>query len=122
VLSKERVAAQAWQELTDAVESGGDTVRSWARRSTDLAEEATDRVSDKVGSALDESRRRAGAALDALSGRRTPMPWEWLLAAVAGGVVLGWVGSILTRRAAEQAALAADLGEVRDFPSDLPDN
>lgn len=94
----EHVAGQAWDELVSAIESGGDAARTLARRTTDLADDAGDRIRP----ALHESRRRAGAALEALSGRRPPIQWEWILAAAVAGAVVGWAAGALTRRAAEE--------------------
>jgi hypothetical protein len=94
----ERLAGQAWDELVSAIGSGGATARSLARRSVDLADEAGDRLAP----ALQESRRRAGAAAAALYGRRAPIQWELILAAAIGGAVVGWVAGTLVRRAAEE--------------------
>jgi hypothetical protein len=94
----ERVAGQAWDELISAIESGGDAARTFARRTADLADDTGDRIRP----ALHESKRRAGAAVEAISGRRPPIQWEWILAAAVGGAVLGWVAGALTRRAAEE--------------------
>jgi hypothetical protein len=94
----ERTAAQAWDELVSAIESGGATARSLARRGADLADEAGDRLRPAVR----ESRRRASAAAAALSGRRAPIQWELILAAGIGGAVVGWAAGMLVRRAAEE--------------------
>jgi hypothetical protein len=94
----ERIAAQAWDELVSALDSGGATARSLARRGADLADEAGGRLTPAVR----ESRRRAGAAAAALSGRRAPIQWELILAAGIGGAVVGWVAGTLVRRAAEE--------------------
>jgi hypothetical protein len=102
----ERIAGQAWDELVSTLESGGDTAKSFARRTgrkgrraaTDLADDAGDRLRP----ALKESRRRAGAAMEALSGKRPPIQWELIMAGVIGGVVAGWVAGALNYRAAEE--------------------
>ena len=94
----ERVAGQAWDELVSAIETGGDAARTLARRTADLADDAGDRIRP----AVHESRRRAGAALGALSGRRPPIQWAWILAAAIAGAVVGWAAGALTRRAAEE--------------------
>jgi hypothetical protein len=111
----ERVAEQAFHELVAAVEAGGQGAKSLARRGADLADGATDRLSsatDLVGSAWGESRRRAGAAMDALAGRRPPIQWEWILAGAATGAVIGWLIARLTRRAAEDALVLEDADAV----------
>src|SRR5690348_3605329 len=93
----ERIAGQAWDELVSRIESSGDTARSFAKRTAEFADDAGDRLRPAVR----ESRRRAGAAVDALSGRRPPVQWELILAGVIGGAVLGWLVATLTRKAAE---------------------
>jgi hypothetical protein len=118
----ERVAGQAFHELVAAVEAGGHGARSLARRGVDLVDGAGDRIgsatdrigsaTDRVGSAVDESRRRAGAALDSLAGRRAPIQWEWILAGVVTGAMLGWLAARLTRRAAEEAFVLEDTDSV----------
>jgi hypothetical protein len=102
----ERLAAQAWDELVAAIESGGAGARAVARRTADLADEAGDRLGssgERIGSVAAESRRRAGAALDALAGRRRPVPWEWVVGGVLAGALAGWVGGVLIRRAAARS-------------------
>ena len=106
----ERVAGQAWDELVSAVESGGDAARTLARRTADLADDAGDRIRP----ALHESRRRAGAALGALGGRRPPIQWEWILAAAIAGAVLGWAAGALTRRAAEEQFILDETAAVNE--------
>jgi hypothetical protein len=108
----ERVAGQAWDELVSAIESGGDTARSFARRTADLADDAGDRLRPAVR----ESRRRAGAALEALSGKRPPIQWELILAGVIGGAVLGWVAGALTRRAAEEQFIREETAVLNEAP------
>src|SRR5215472_12907814 len=94
----ERIAGQAWDELISRLDSGGDTARSFAKRTAELADDAGDRLRPAVR----ESRRRAGAAVDALSGRRPPIQWELIMAGVVGGAVLGWLVGTMTRKAAEE--------------------
>jgi hypothetical protein len=106
----ERAAGQAWDELVSAIESGGDAARTLARRTADFADDAGDRLRP----ALHESRRRAGAAMNALSGRRPPIQWEWILAAAVGGAVLGWVAGTLTRRAAEEQFILDETAAVNE--------
>lgn len=81
----EQVAEQAWQQLVARVAAKGDPARSARRSSTRL----TDNVSGRVRSATDEARYRAGAALDALAGRRPGLPWSWLAAAAFVGTAVG---------------------------------
>jgi hypothetical protein len=109
----ERVAGQAWDELVSAIESGGETAKSFARRTADIADDATDRLRP----AVHESRRRAGAAMEALSGRRPPIQWELILAAAIGGAVVGWVAGTLTRRAAEEQFILDEAAGVHETPA-----
>jgi ElaB/YqjD/DUF883 family membrane-anchored ribosome-binding protein len=106
----ERLANQAWDELVAAVESGGDTARTLARRTADLADEAQDRFGD----AAFEARRRALAARDALAGRQPAPPWGALIAAAAAGAVIGWLAAVAVRRAGppEPVLAMAESGSV----------
>jgi hypothetical protein len=106
----ERIAGQAWDDLVSAIESGGNAARTLARRSAGLADEAGGRL----GPAVRESRRRAGAAAAALAGRRAPIQWELILAAGIAGLVVGWVAGTLTRRAAEEQFILDETAAVND--------
>jgi hypothetical protein len=116
----ERIAGQAWDELISRIDSGGDTARSFAKRTAELADDAGDRLRPAVR----ESRRRASAAVDALSGRRPPIQWELIAAGVVGGAVLGWLVGALTRKAAEEQFIMHESMAEREMPSmidpDLP--
>jgi hypothetical protein len=109
----ERIAGQAWDELISAIESGGDTARSFAKRTAELADDAGDRLRPAVR----ESRRRAGAAIAALSGRRPPIQWELILAGAVGGAVLGWLAGTMTRKAAEEQFILHEAVAERDAPA-----
>jgi len=109
----ERVAGQAWDELISRIDSGGDTARSFAKRTAEFADDAGDRLRPAVR----ESRRRAGAAIDALSGRRPPIQWELILAGVIGGAVLGWLAGAMTRKAAEEQFILHEATAERDAPA-----
>jgi hypothetical protein len=109
----ERIAGQAWDELVSRIESSGDTARSFAKRTAEFADDAGDRLRPAVR----ESRRRAGAAVDALSGRRPPVQWELILAGVIGGAVLGWLVATLTRKAAEEQFILHEAEMQRDVPA-----
>ncbi|GAA5178441.1 hypothetical protein GCM10023322_05690 [Rugosimonospora acidiphila] len=125
----ERVTTEAFHELVAAVEAGGHGAKSLvhrgvglAHRGLDLADEAGDRLGtagerlgsagDRIGSAMNESRRRAAAAMDALAGRRAPIQWEWIAAGAVTGLVVGWLASRVTRRAAEEALVLEDVDSV----------
>ena len=78
----QQLAEDAWDALVSTWESARD-------RTGDLVGDTQERV----GTAKDEAWRRAGAALDALAGRRPSKPWALLFAAVAAGAALGWVAA-----------------------------
>ncbi|HEU5109148.1 MAG TPA: hypothetical protein VFT95_11435 [Micromonosporaceae bacterium] len=99
----QRVAGDAWDQLVSAVESAGDTARYAKRKTTTVA----DGVGSSVTAATDEARRRAGAALDALAGRRVRTRWEWVIGAVVAGLVVGWFANANAKRAVAE-------GEARD--------
>ncbi len=96
----ERTVEQAWEYLSNAFASAGDSARSTGRRSSRLA----DRTAGRVGSAADEAWSRANAAVDALAGRRPQRPWAWILGASLVGVAVGWAASA-TRAAASRPSV-----------------
>lgn len=100
----QEIAEDAWEALASTWESARD-------RTGDLVGD----TSDRVGSATDEAWRRAGNALDALSGRSPGKPWALLFAAVAAGAALGWVAATAIGRQPSLPAFDAD-----SEPSDLP--
>lgn len=105
--AKARGAAEdAWDALTSAWDSARD-------HTGDLMEDAQERF----GTATDEARRRATAALDALAGRRPSRPWALLLGAVAAGAVLGWVAAAAIGRAPDTSTLDAIDEEPAGIPS-----
>lgn len=57
------------------------------------------------------ARQRAGAALDALAGRRPKVRWGWVLAAVGAGFAVGWLaaGVRSVRRTEEEDPRASDV-------------
>ncbi|MEV0731311.1 hypothetical protein [Polymorphospora sp. NPDC050346] len=93
----ERIADQAWQHLSSVLDSAGDTARSAGRGTAHFADEAGDRVATMA----DEAWHRAGAAFDALAGRRTTssMPWAWIIGAGVVGAALGWAVGTAARAA-----------------------
>lgn len=117
--SAERTAEQAWEYLSSAVAAAGDNA-SWARRrSSRMADKATDRV----GSAADEAWQRANAAVDALAGRKSALPWLWLLGTGLAGVALGAVAATAARTALTRRAALASRGSTSDadLVEELPD-
>jgi hypothetical protein len=88
----QRVAEDAWDHLVSGVESAGEAARSAGRRTYD-------ETGNRASAAAGEARRRAGAALDALAGRRPRMHWEWVAGAAVAGLVIGWFAAAGSRRA-----------------------
>jgi hypothetical protein len=89
----EKIAGQAWNNLVSAVDSAGSATRSAGRRAATMVDDA----SDRVGTGAAEARRRANAAMDALSGRKPRTPWGWLAAATLVGAAFGWVAQRVGR-------------------------
>jgi hypothetical protein len=110
----ERLAADAWDNLSAAVESAGKTTK---RRAAGMYGEA----SDRVGSGTKEARRRAGNALDALAGRKPRTNWGLLAAIGLVGAAFGWlvttVGKQFTSRSPEPLPLSDEFPE--DISSEL---
>lgn len=96
----EKLAEQAWEQLLSAASSASDTARDTARSVTKATSGLASGAGDQVSTVKDEARRRAAAALDALSGRRPATPWGLLIGAVAAGLAIGWVAASAVRRAA----------------------
>jgi hypothetical protein len=90
----EGITGQAWENLVSAVESAGSSTRSAGKRAAALFDD----TSNRVESGAKEARRRAGAAFDALAGRRPATPWGWLAAATVVGLAVGWVAALLGRQ------------------------
>jgi len=84
----ERIAGQAWDQLSAAVESAESTTR---RQYAD--------TSKKFSDGTKEARRRAAQAYAALAGRHQRTRWEWLAAATLVGAAAGWAATTVTRRA-----------------------
>jgi len=98
----ERIAGQAWDHLTAAVESAEQSTRK----------QYGDK-SRKVSDGTKEARRRAAAAYAALSGRPPRTRWELLVAATLVGAAAGWVATSVTRRVMN--------GEPLSLPESLTD-
>ncbi len=114
----ERIAAQAWEDLATAVDAAGSSTRSAGRRAAGFLDDTTNRVGSGAKEArrrTQEARRRAGAALDALAGRRRPTPWGWLATATFIGAVLGSVAGVFGRRAISRT-------DLNELPMSLEDD
>jgi len=112
----EQTAEQAWEYLTSAMSTAGDTAAKAASVAGDKASKAAYVAGDKASRAAsraggrsqdwaDEAWRRANAAADALAGRRPGRPWGAIVLAGLAGVAVGWAAAAYARRAlARQAA------------------
>jgi hypothetical protein len=131
----ERTAAQAWEYLSSAMASAGDTARDAGKHTADvtsakasrlaghaskksskLAAEAgkrsaklADKASTRVNSAADEAWARAHAAADALAGRKPGLPWGLIIGAGLLGSAIGWAAATTARAALERQAEAEEL-------------
>lgn len=90
----ERIAGQAWENLSAAVDSAGASTKTASRKAAGIFDD----TSHRVGSGAKEARQRANAAFDALAGRRRPTPWGWLAAAALVGAAVGWVATTAGRQ------------------------
>ncbi|AVT33620.1 hypothetical protein C6361_33935 [Plantactinospora sp. BC1] len=99
----ERIADQAWEYLTSAVNSAGDSVKYTARSARRTGSHLTSNAGDRVGAVTDEARVRAGRAYDALAGRRPGLPWGWLIGAGLVGAAVAWAASTASRAALARA-------------------
>jgi hypothetical protein len=99
------MAAAAWHELVSSLSSARDS--------------ATGTVGDargKITGVGHEARRRAGNALDAISGKPQPSRWPFVVGAVVGGAVIGYAAAQLLRQHPMDEAVAAvrnEAGKVR---------
>ena len=126
----ERTAAQAWDYLSAAVASAGESARSQgshladvagetssklagkaAKRSSTLSGKASrrsselaDQVGSRAGSVADEAWQRANAAANALAGKRPGLPWGLILGAGLFGAALGWAAAATVRAAMARRA------------------
>lgn len=92
----ERIAGQAWDQLTTAVDSAGSTARGARKRAESIYGDA----SSRMGTGTKEARRRATDAYDALLGRRQRgTSWGWVATAAAAGLAVGWVATMVGRKA-----------------------
>jgi hypothetical protein len=131
----ERTAAQAWDFLSSAMASAGDTARDAGQHTVDVtsakasqlagraakqtSRSATrasrrsarlaDRAGARVSAVADEAWARANAAADALAGRKPGLPWGLILGAGLLGAALGWAAASAARAALERQAEAEEL-------------
>ena len=131
----ERTAAQAWDYLSSAMASAGDSAREAGRHTVDvtsakatkLANEASrkstklanrasrrsnklaGRAGSRVNSAADEAWARANAAANALAGQKPGLPWGLIVGAGLIGFAAGWAAASAARAALERQAEQEEL-------------
>jgi ferric-dicitrate binding protein FerR (iron transport regulator) len=93
----DRTAAQAWDYLSSAMSTAGET-----------AAKAASVAGDRGHDLADEAWLRASAAADALAGRRPGRPWALVALAGLAGVAVGWCAAVYARRALAQEAAAEE--------------
>jgi ElaB/YqjD/DUF883 family membrane-anchored ribosome-binding protein len=108
----ERLAGQAWENLSAAVDSAGSTTRTARRRASSFLDE----TSDRVGTGTKEARRRASAAYDALAGRRPRTPWALLAIVAVVGAAAGWLANVFGRQLTPRQP---ELMASSEFPEDV---
>ena len=112
----ERIAGQAWDHLTSAVDNAEATTKDTARRAVSYYDHAADRFD----SGRTEAARRANAAYAALSGRRQRTNWGPLAAAILVGAAVGWVATRASR-ASRASRQAVDRSDPIVLPESLAD-
>ena len=126
----ERTAAQAWDYLSSAVTTAGDSAKEAGRHTVDvtsttaskladqasrksskLATEATKtssklsgKANKKVNKAAEEAWTRANLAANALAGKKPGLPWGLIIGVGLLGTALGWAAATTARAALERQA------------------
>jgi hypothetical protein len=126
----EQTAAQAWDYLSSAVTTAGDSAKEAGRHTVDvtsttaskLADQASrksskfateagkkssklsDKANKKVNKAADEAFARATLAANALAGKKPGLPWGLIIGVGLLGAALGWAAATTARAALERQA------------------
>ncbi|MFI7597494.1 hypothetical protein [Actinoplanes sp. NPDC049681] len=126
----ERTAAEAWDYLSSAMASAGESAKDAGKitaglagaKAAELAGKASksgnklagkasrqsQKLAGKAGArmnaATEEAWNRAHLAANALAGRKPGLPWSLILGASLVGVALGWAAATTVRAAAERRA------------------
>jgi len=125
----ERTAAEAWEYLSSAMASAGESAKDAGKHTAgaagakvvELAGKATKQshklagkasrksntltgAGARVNAVTDEAWTRATLAANALAGRRPGLPWGVIVGASLIGVALGWAAASTARAAAERQA------------------
>jgi hypothetical protein len=99
------MAAATWHELVSSLSSARDN-----------ATDTMDHARGKFNGVGHEARRRAGNALDAISGKPQPSRWPYVVGAIVGGAFIGYAAAQLLRQHPVDEAVAAvrnEAGKVR---------
>jgi hypothetical protein len=102
----ERVAGQAWDHLTTAMDQASDRVGSSARSAR-----------ERAGSGAKEARKRANRAMDALAGRQPKRHWGSMAAMAVTGAVIGWLAAVFGKQFMPRVRRAP--AELETFPEDV---
>jgi hypothetical protein len=126
----ERTAAEAWDYLSSAMASAGESAKDAGKATAgvagakvaELAGKATQqsqklagkasrrgnklagKAGTRVNAVTDEAWARANLAANALAGRKPGLPWGVIIGASLIGVALGWAAASTARAAAERRA------------------
>src|SRR4051794_23330171 len=100
----ERTAAEAWDYLSSAMASAGESAKDAGKITAGFAgtkaAELAGRASEQAGKAgarmnavTEEAWVRANRAANALAGRKPGLPWGMLIGAALVGAALGWAAA-----------------------------
>jgi hypothetical protein len=126
----EHTAAQAWDYLSSAVTTAGDSAKEAGRHTVDVTSTTASKLADrasrkssklaaeagktgaklsgrankKVNKAADEAWARAQLAANALAGHKPGLPWGLIIGVGLLGAALGWAAATTARAALERQA------------------
>ena len=126
----ELTAAQAWDYLSSAVTTAGDSAKEAGRHTVDVTSTTASKLADQAGrkssklateatktssklstkankklnKAADEAWVRANLAANALAGKKPGTPWGLIIGVGLLGVALGWAAATTARAALERQA------------------
>ena len=126
----ELTAAQAWDYLSSAVTTAGDSAKEAGRHTVDVTSTTASKLADqasrksskfateatktssklstkankKLNKAADEAWVRANLAANALAGKKPGTPWGLIIGVGLLGVALGWAAATTARAALERQA------------------
>jgi len=126
----EQTAAQAWDYLSSAVTTAGDSAKEAGRHTVDVTSSTAAKLADqagrksskfadqaskksvklsgkankKVNKAAEEAWTRANLAANALAGNKPGTPWGLIIGVGLLGAALGWAAATTARAALERQA------------------